>query len=304
MSRKSLSIIIVSYNCWNHISACLKSVFASDLKPDEIVVIDNASVDKTPERLAESYGSGIRLVVNPVNTGHARAVNQGLRLVNADRVLLLDADTELKPDMIRLLCEFMDSHPGASMAAPRMYGPDGALHDSARNFPSAINGLFGRQSLLTRLFPRNRFSRRYLATDRSGDETPFRVEHVSAACMLFDRSVVGAAGLWDEGYSGYWVDADWCKRIGKSGGVIYCVPAAVVIHHEQNSRTRKKNPARIVSFHAGVYRFYRIHYTYGAWDPRSIAAAAFLALRALSLLTINAFKKPQGLDADPLSIRK
>ena len=303
MTSPSLSILITSFNCWDLLNACLRSIFSSDYPAFEIVVVDNASIDGTVEKLHITYPM-VRVIENSENLGHARAVNQGFKLVTGQRVLLLDADTELRPDAITNMSAFLDDHPEVYLVAPRTFNSDGTLQHSARNFPSIMSGLFGRQSFMTRLFPKNPFSRRYLALYHIDTQTPFRVQHVSAACMLFNREILSKVGLWDEGFHSYWVDADWCKSILKAGGNIYCVPKAVVIHHEQYSRFLKKSPIRIIKFHVGAYRFYRRHYTLGIWDPRTLIAAIALATRAFLLLVINSLKRTSQCYRDPLSKNK
>ncbi len=303
MPQQKLTILIISFNGWRYLDSCLNSILASGSHFFEIIVIDNASVDGTPEKLRNKYPF-IRLILNPSNVGHTRAVNQGCRLADGDRILLLDADTELRADAIKQMSMLLDEDPGISMAAPRILNSDGTIQESARNFPSALNGIFGRQSVLTRLFPNNPFSSRYLAKYNYGKQIPYQVEHISAACMMFSKSLIETVGEWDEGYHSYWVDADWCKRLQEAGKTICCVPSAVIIHHEQISRFLRKSPVRIIKFHTGAYRFYRLHYTKGRWDPRSLAAGILLSGRLLVLLAINVFKKSPGSHMDPLSQRK
>ena len=298
-----ISVLIISFNCWDLLNACLKSIYASNVSFKEIIIIDNASVDGSIENL-KTYYPEIRLVQNDKNVGHTRAVNQGCKLSKGQYILLLDADTELNTDCVNTLASFLFSHPKASMAAPKTYLSDGSLQDSGKNFPSPINGLFGRQSYLTRLFPRNPFSRRYLVlTDKDFSE-PIPVEYVSAACMLFRREVYNKVGDWDENYHSYWVDADWCKRIQLAGGQIFYIPQAVIVHHEQNHRSFKKSPNRIIWFHSGAYRFYCKHYTKGPWDPRTWIAAALLGIRTIMQLITNHFKENPSSRVDPLTLQK
>lgn len=302
-SKPSLSVLIVSFNCWNHLDACIRSILASSLLPSNIVVIDNASVDGTVENMNKHYPS-VMLIRNPENVGHTKAVNQGLRVVQGEYILLLDADTALLPECIQILIDFLENNTDVWMVVPRVYYPDGGIQESARNFPTALSGLFGRQSLMTRLFPNNRLSIRYLARHHLDAIEPFQAEFVAATCMLFRRKILHDVGLWDEEYNGYWVDADWCKRIGKANGLIYCIPAASLIHHEQNRRSLKKSPSRIISFHSGAYRLYCLHYTRGPWDPRRYAAALLLIGRTIALLGTNALKSSGGRPRDPLEIKK
>jgi hypothetical protein len=284
-----LSILIITWNAWPHLRRCLASLRANEDAEFEIVVIDNASTDGTVANVRRHFPR-VRVHANPSNLGGARALNQGFSLVSGEYVLRLDADTELHREAIARLLRFLDDRPDVSVVAPRTYNSDGSVQESARSFPTPLSGLFGRQSLLTRLFPNNRFSRRYLRRDMLTATEPFQVEQVSAACMLLRRSLVAEAGPWDEGYpAAYWDDTDWCRTLHQLGKKIYCVPQAAVVHHESNHAGKKKSPRRIWMFHLGAYRFYRKHYTLGPFDPRALVALAALTVRAGLLLVHNHF---------------
>lgn len=283
-----LSVVIAAWNSGHDLAACLPSLALERNVSYEVVVVDNGSSDGTAGFLASRHPE-VLLVANATNLGHCRAVNQGLRAARGRYVLVLDADTVLHAGALGRLVEFMRQHTEAAIAAPRMANADGTLQETARSFPRAMNGLFGRQTLLTRLVPGNPFSRSYLRRQSLEARDPFPVDWVSAACMIFPRDLVDRLGFWDEGFEGYWVDADWCRRAGTAGGLVYCVPSALVTHHEQNRSGKRKSAARIVSFHRGAHRFYRKHYTWGVLDPRSLAAAAALGARALALMGGNLF---------------
>jgi len=247
------------------------------------------------------------VIENTENLGFIRGVNQGFSFATGDQILLLDADTELRYDTISQMYIFLEEHSEVVMVVPRTINPDGTIQETARRFPSIINGFLGRQSFLTRLFPNNPFSKRYLDRNNLENRNPFQVEFVSAACIMFRKTVLNTVGFLDEGfskYAGYWSDADWCNRIQKAGGIIYCVPQAVILHHEQNKPFRKINSLRIIEFHKGVFRLYRLHYTLGKWDSRILIAALLLTARTLLLLTAKILKKAPESSVDPLSRQK
>lgn len=284
-----LSVLVVTWNSWSDLRRCLASIQASSSSDYEIVVIDNGSADATVANTRREFPA-VRLVENPVNLGLPPAVNQGFREVRGEYVLLLDVDTELGVDMIDTLLRFLERREDVSLVAPRIYNPRGEIEQSARNLPSLMNGLFGRQSILTRMFPGNPFSGKYLMVENLAATEPFQVEQVSAACMLMRRSLIDEVGPWDEGYRCYWIDSDFCARLKKLGRKVYCVPGASIVHYENNNAARKKAPWRIRHFHMGAYRLYRKHYTLGALDPRAILAALALGLRAVLLLIQNELK--------------
>ena len=286
----NLTIVIATHNSWPFLQPCLESVYADCGADVEVVVVDNASTDQTRKLLSSTFPRAV-LISNPVNYGHCRAINQGICRASRDYIMVLDADTILCGRVGETVVDFLIQRPDVAVVAPRIENSDGSLQPTARKFPRPINGLFGRQSLLTRWLPGNRVSRRYLGDIDDTLREPYAVEFVSSACMAFPKRLTESLGLWDEGFRGYWVDADWCKR-ALNRGAVYCLPQVTVVHHEQNRRGVRKGSARIMLFHHGVNRFYRKHYTLGYLDPRALCAAALLSVRAALLMLVDIFLPP------------
>jgi GT2 family glycosyltransferase len=285
----TLSVLIVSWNNWAKLSVCLSSIYRNTVLPYETIVIDNDSKDGTPIKLEQMFPE-VKLHRNDTNIGHTKGVNLGLKQAQGEYILVLDHDTELAPDCIEKMLEFMHVRKDVAMVAPRTFNTDGSIQESARNFPGMLSGLFGRQSTLTRIFPDNSISKRYLARDFIDSTEPFRVEQIGGACMLFRHSLLDRIGPWDERYIGYWVDTDWCKSVGADNLNIYCVPSAHLIHHEGNARNKRKTPHRIWIFHRGAYQYYTKWHTWGTWDPRSIFAGIMLSARALLQIGRNGIR--------------
>lgn len=256
-------------------------MYASTYAPFEVVVVENASTDGTPELLQQHFPQVCALNC-AVNLGHTGGFNFGIQHVRGDLVLLLDADTEFDADLIGALVTFMATHPGVAVAAPRLYYADGALQETARNFPSAMSGLFGRQSALTRWFPNNRFSRSYLLREKLHENEAYAVQSLSSACMIFPTSLIGEVGAWDESYPGYWVDVDWCFKLHGLGKKLVCLPQLRMVHHEGNRRLRRRGARRIWMFNFGAFLLYRKHYTRGTYDPRAVLALGALVARTIA----------------------
>src|SRR6266550_1565034 len=96
-----VGIVIVTYNSESEIGPCLDAILAMDA---EVVVVDNASADGTLEQIRRR---GVALIANPVNRGFAAAVNQGIRAIGGDFILLLNPDAVMQTGLeaLRAACE-------------------------------------------------------------------------------------------------------------------------------------------------------------------------------------------------------
>jgi GT2 family glycosyltransferase len=281
-----LSAVVVSYNSRAHLAQCLGSIRRDPAgAAAEIVVVDNDSRDGSAE-LIESEFRDARVVRNRDNVGYARAVNQGIAATAGRHVLVLNPDCEVASGALATLSGFLDAHADAGITAPRILNPDGSLEFSARAFPDHLTFFFNRYSLLTRLFPNNPFSRRYLLTD--WDHKSARVvDWVSGACMLVRRDAVARVGGMDEAFFMFNEDVDWCRRMKDSGFAVWYVPDATVVHHIGASRTRVA-PRVIVERHRGMIHYFHKHHP---MNPvlRALADTAIMA-RAGIMVLANALR--------------
>jgi len=291
-----VAVAIVSYHCRDDVIACVESVRSSLRGADvEIVVADNGSTDATVEAL-RAHPAGVRVLDLGRNTGFAHATNRAMEAVGSRSVLLLNPDTTVEPGAIDTLLAWLDDHPSAGVVAPGLVNPDGSDQQTARSFPTAAAALFGRRSPLTRLFPANRWSSRFLTgRDHEGDE-PFQIDWVSGAAMAVPRSVVDEVGALDEGYFLFWEDADWCRRIKDAGYEVWCVPTATVVHHEGGTRDHGWSTPVVRHFHAGAYRYWRTHHAPQPWNPLRWAAAAGLAGRGAAIVARERLRAGLGAD--------
>jgi GT2 family glycosyltransferase len=285
----ALSVLVVSFNTRDLLGACLRSLPAGLRRHGyEVIVADNGSNDGSVAMLRRDWPS-VTVLELGANLGFARATNRALAHARGRHALLLNSDAEIQPEALDRLVDFLDATPSAGVAAPRLLNTDLSDQGTARAFPTPAVVLFGRRSPLTRLFPRNRWSRRYLVgRDRAGDR-PFEVDWVSGACMMVRREAVAAAGPLDEGFFMYWEDADWCRRIKTSGYHVYCVPGARVIHHEGGSSGGRR--ARLVwTFHRSAYRYFAKHHAPQPWNPLRAVVGAGLTVRAALLAAVSVLR--------------
>lgn len=101
--QKSLSIVIPAYNEERHLPSCLDAIAEQTVRPDEVIVVDNNSTDRTAE-IARSYK--FVKVLREGEQGIALARNRGFDAAASDVIGRIDADTVLPPDWVARVKEF------------------------------------------------------------------------------------------------------------------------------------------------------------------------------------------------------
>jgi len=286
-----LSIAIVNYNNCKEIEKCLESVSATKNSLEtEIFVFDNNSNDGSAH-MVETKFPKVRLMKNKENVGLSRAINEILKKISGDYILFLDSDTEVKPRALQNLVDFLRKNEDVGVVGARVFNEDGSIQETARRFPNLLSGLFGRRALVTRIFPNNPISAKFMCIDNIDTTNPFEVDYVSAACMMMKKKVVSKLKFMDEDFFVYWTDVDWCKRAKDEGYKIFCIPSAKVIHYERYQPERRKNPKMIIDFHRGAYNYYSKHNASGTFSPMKLFSFVTLTVRTLFHLFLNEFKK-------------
>ena len=285
MSR-TLSTVIVYYKARDALLQCLTAFEEDAAGLDvETLVIDNDSRDAIADKLRIAFPH-VRLQTNLDNVGFARGVNQGIANTRGEFVLIINPDCILERGALRTLLGHMKDHPEAGVVGPMLMNPDGSLEYSARSFPSLATFLFNRYSLLTRVFPHNRFSRRYLLSDWD-HASVLDVDWLSGACLLARRLAIGHVGPMDEAFFMFNEDVDWCRRMKQGGWKVTYVPQARAVH--QVGASRQRVPVRlIVERHRGMIYYFRKHHAPGRL--MSWLADAAIYLRAGVMIAANALK--------------
>lgn len=257
MSAPDLSVVIVTYRSERDIDACLTSVRAalSGVRA-EVVVVDNASGDRTVE-LARRHPD-VAVVALEQNVGFGAGINAGLRATTGRYVLWMNPDGQLTGGSLSAVIAWMDDHPDVGIVGGKILDPGGTVQRSARAFPSYGAALGHRYSLLTRWFPGNPWSRRYLRAE-SSYAVAEPVDWVSGACVLHRRVVSDALHGLDEQFFMYVEDVDFCRRAWDAGWKVYFHPG-IVMEHEIGGSSRQVNRPMILARHRSMWRYYRKHF--------------------------------------------
>ncbi|MBI4671910.1 MAG: glycosyltransferase family 2 protein [Chloroflexi bacterium] len=285
-----LGLVILNYNTRDVLRECLRSLQQTRGVDVEVVVVDNASSDGSAEMLrAEFLGNTfppVRLIASDKNGGFAYGNNLALREFlarpNPPRALmLLNSDTQVPPDALRAMLDFLDARPDAGIVGPKLVLRDGSLDLACRrSFPTPQVSLY-RMIGLSKLFPKSKHFGRYNLTYLDEDETA-QVDSVVGAAMLLRTDALRQAGILDEAFFMYGEDLDLALRIKQKGWNAYYYPGATILHHKRESSRRSKKAQ--IEFYRAMYIFYEKHYRattpfYLDWIVRGgIAAKGGLAL--------------------------
>jgi N-acetylglucosaminyl-diphospho-decaprenol L-rhamnosyltransferase len=280
MTAPDLSIVIVNYNAAEHLRRCLAALPAGcEGLCYETIVVDNASPRPGVDAAVAGHPN-LRLIRRRRNGGFAAGVNTGLRAARAEAVLILNPDSTLAPGAATAMLRFLREHPEVGVLGPRILNEDGTLQLSCRRFPTFAAAAFNRNSLLTRLLPRNRYSRAYLMSDwdhdRIGD-----VDWLSGAAMLLNRAALTRVGLFDERYFFEIEDVDLCRRMHAAGYRVVYFPEAEVTHRIGGSSNTLPNRV-VLARHRGMWLYYRSYMRGG--PVLDLVTATAIVARCLLLL--------------------
>lgn len=224
---KDLSIIIVNWNAWEFLRACLYSIRETGQGVDhEIIVVDNASEDGSPEAVLRDFPEVI-LIQTGANLGFAAANNQGLARAKGRYFCLINPDVVLQADCLQVLLKYMDCNPDTGMAGPCILNPDHTRQDSTTRYPALLDS-WKRALFLHRL-------------EGSLPADDFSIRDVPVLYGMFwivSRTAWSSVGGLDERFFMYGEDIDWCKRFRDHHFRVVYVPYARAIHVGSGSSRR------------------------------------------------------------------
>lgn len=226
----TISIVIPTYNSATMLPDALRSLLAQTVRPTEIIVVDDGSVDDTSHVL-EQFGDAVT-IIRQDNGGLASARHTGIAAAKGDFVALMDADDLCVPERLAVQSAFLEANPEVLLCATDFSAFDdaGLVADSfAATYYSAVQdcalGIFG-------IFP----TRDTLVVS---EEVLLSGAVRSVSCcyglvyeklalgnflhpptVMFRRSVINLVGNYDLD-SRSMCDWDWFIRVSRAGPVGY-----------------------------------------------------------------------------------
>lgn len=108
MCSKRISVIVPVYNNVRDLRECLGALIAASWPEVELIVVDDASTDETPE-VAEQMG--VRVLRLDQNSGPGAARNCGARHAKGDILFFVDSDVVVMPEAVRHVARVFAEHP-------------------------------------------------------------------------------------------------------------------------------------------------------------------------------------------------
>ena len=224
----TVTAVVVGFNHAHCLGRCFDSLMGSSgLDELEVIYIDNASEDSSVA--ATSWHDQIKVIKNSQNLGFASAVNQGVAMASGAYIALVNPDTQIGPECLRRLVDFLRENPGAGLVGPRLLNEEGKQQQSLAPYPS-LRGLAGA----------------WLGRSVRDGEAWLVGALVVAEAELLQR----IAGL-DEKYFVYGEDMDLSYRVQQHGRSVH-VDRDVHITHTGNPRW---TPERLVRIYGAYMRF-------------------------------------------------
>ena len=232
-----LSVIIVSYNVEHFLHLCLESVYAATKNICvEVIVIDNASSDKSVEMVNKEFPSA-RVIANVDNLGFAKANNQAAKLAKGRYLCILNPDTVVSQNTFEQFIALHELNPNLGISGPQLTDGTGQfLRESKRGLPT-IQASVSKSLGLFKLSP-SLFGQYYnlrLPQNQSG-----KTDVLVGAFMFLRKRLYEQLAGFDENFFMYGEDIDISHRSLKLGLVNFYLSEAKVIHFKGESTPKNK----------------------------------------------------------------
>lgn len=224
-----ISVILLNLNAYQDTRDCLESLRQVRYDNFEITVVDNGSVDDSASRLAREFAS-VTFLRSERNLGFTGGNNLGIDHAlqrGAKYVLLLNNDTLVDPEFLRILIEAAETDDKIGMVGPKIY---------YASEPRRIWYAGGRT---------NSWGCHHIGLDEFDTGTKFsRIEQtgfISGCAMLIKSRVLQEIGLLDDRLFVYHEDTDLCMRARKANYTCVFVPQSVIWHKISRTCGRESN---------------------------------------------------------------
>jgi GT2 family glycosyltransferase len=215
------SVIIPVHNRVGLTDRCLDALLSTaDQALGEIVVVDDASTDATPDLLAERAGD-VRVVRHQRNAGFATSCNDGVAAASCDWVVLLNNDTVPLRGWLDALIRYAEAHERVGVVGSKLLFPRETIQHAGVVFAGELT-----PQHIYLDFPAD-----HPAVTKSRE-----FQAVTGACLLAPRALFQDLGGLDAAFVNGYEDIDFCLRARKRGYEVHYCHESVLYHLESATR--------------------------------------------------------------------
>lgn len=286
-----ISIIIVNYNTAQITKQCLDSIFKQTFGVIfEVIVVDNASTDNS-DKILSKYPK-VKYIKSSINLGFGKANNLGYKYASGTYILLLNSDTFLVNNAIKLLVESFNQQPrDVACIGSWLLSKDGSPNNSCGDIPSFGQAIKSTLQLYLRFlgFPPKKVSKSYNRTITA------EVGYVIGADICIRRSVIEQLGLFDPDFFMYYEESEMQYRYHKAGYKSIIIPGPQIIHLECASTKeigKKYSYRNRCMFFTSYFLFMRKRYSY----------VKYLLFRLIFIFNVPIFFRPYYTNLEKLKM--
>lgn len=213
-----VSIVILNWNGKKHLATCLRSIEKVTYKPLEVIVVDNASTDRSVEFVQKSF-PWVNLMANNTNKGFSGGNNQGIQKSRGPYIFILNNDTEVTPGFLEPLVAACERDKTIGCIQPKLvYASDHTLLNAVGSFLTSTGFLYHygyRKDTL-----KAQYNRR------------MDIYSAKGAAMMLRASALKKVGVFDKDFFIFFEETDLCHRLWLSNFRVVYEPTSLIYHAE------------------------------------------------------------------------
>lgn len=237
--KKTIGVVILNWNGADVTPDCLRSLENQTVKPNEIIVVDNDSVDGSAETIEKEF-KNTKLLKQTKNLGFAGGVNVGIKAAKSDYVFLLNNDATCEPTCLEELLKTATKN-DADITQAVILTNNGKKIDSCGDVYS-VWGL---------PYPEHR--NQPISKLPEADKPIFSA---SGGASMYKRSLFDEIGYFDESFFAYYEDVDISMRAQLRAKKIWLSRKAIVHHKMNYSADKVPGFGREMTIRNSIYLFW------------------------------------------------
>ncbi|MEH3113538.1 glycosyltransferase family 2 protein [Pedobacter terrae] len=235
-----ISIIIINYNTKQLLYNCLTSLYNNTIGVKyEVIIVDNGSTDGSYELITKSFPE-VLFINAGKNLGFGKGNNLGVKHATGEFLFLLNSDTILYENSIKMLYDFYCENEQAlkiGVLGCKLVDENLQTINSGGGFPWVKNDLMEYYYLIKEKVTNKKIP----ARDTYDFNLPFfELDYVIGADMFMRKKHYDAVGGFDHAYFMYYEESDMQMALRKLGYKCYVITKTSIIHLEGGSTDRQK----------------------------------------------------------------